>query len=53
MGVAAGHSADDEAIVVRQMSLRPANAELRSVTGPMLAGDATERSRQRAGTTGV
>lgn len=32
MGVAAGHSADDEANVLRQMSLRPLNAELSSGT---------------------
>lgn len=32
MGVTAGHSADDEANVLRQMSLRPLNAELSSGT---------------------
>lgn len=32
MGVTAGHSADDEANVLRQMSLRPLNTELSSET---------------------
>lgn len=36
MGVTAGHSADDEANVQRQMSLRPLNTELSSGTGRLL-----------------
>lgn len=36
MGVTAGHSADDEANVLRQMSLRPLNAELSSGTSRLL-----------------
>lgn len=36
MGAAAGHSADDEANVLRQMSLCPLNTELSSGTSSLL-----------------
>lgn len=36
MGVTAGHSADDEANVLKQMSLHPLNAELSSGTSRLL-----------------
>lgn len=47
MGVTAGRSAADEANVLRQMSVRPLNAELSSGTSRLLVREQQMKARLR------